>query len=108
MVLVLSLVFKIPQYCIYPHEIRLNFPCTNNEVEYEALIQGLIPMLQMKVRDLLVTGDLKLVINHIKKRDKIKKEILKLYAKRVWHLIDYFNSLNITFVPQEKITRKIP
>jgi ribonuclease HI len=52
-----GVVFKIPQSCIYPHAIRLNFPCTNNEVEYEALIQGLILALQMKVQDLIVTGD---------------------------------------------------
>ena len=58
-------------------------------------------MLQMKVQDLIVTRYLELVVNHIRKRYKVKKEILKLYAKRVSHLIDYFNSFNITCGPQE-------
>jgi hypothetical protein len=52
-----GLVFKIPQSCIYPHAIRLDFPCTNNESEYEALIQVLILVLQMKVQYLIVTRD---------------------------------------------------
>jgi hypothetical protein len=56
----------------------------------------------MKVQYLIVTRDLKLAINRIKKRYKIKKEKLKLYAQRVWHLVDCFNYFNITFVPQEK------
>jgi ribonuclease HI len=55
-----GIVFKSPQYCIYPHAIRLEFPCTNNEVEYEALIQGLTLALQMQVNDLVVTRDSKL------------------------------------------------
>jgi hypothetical protein len=52
-----GLVFKIPQSCIYPHAIRFDFPSTNNESEYEALIQVLILVLQMKVQYLIVTGD---------------------------------------------------
>jgi hypothetical protein len=31
-----GIVIKIPQYGIYPHPIILEFPCTKNEVEYEA------------------------------------------------------------------------
>jgi ribonuclease HI len=77
-----GIVLKIPQLCIYPHAIRLEFPCTNNEVEYEDLIQGLTLTLQMKINDLVLNGDSELVINHIIKRYMIKKEKLKLYAKK--------------------------
>jgi ribonuclease HI len=97
-----GIVFKIPQSGIYPHAIRLEFPCTNNEAEYEALIQGMILSLQMKVENMVVTGDSKLVINHIKKKYRIKKEKLKHYARRVCELMDSFNSFNISFIPREK------
>jgi ribonuclease HI len=66
-----GIVFKSPQSGIYPHAIILEFPCTNNEVEYEALIQGMIISLQMKVENMVVTGDSELVINHIKNKYKI-------------------------------------
>jgi hypothetical protein len=52
-----GIIFKIPQSGIYPHAIKMEFPCTNNEAEYEALIQGMILALQMKVENLVVIGD---------------------------------------------------
>jgi ribonuclease HI len=97
-----GIVFKIPQSGIYPHAIRLEFPCTNNEAEYEALIQGMILALQMKVENMVVTGDSELVINHIKKKYRIKKEKIKHYAKRACELMDSFNSFNISFIPRDK------
>jgi ribonuclease HI len=69
-----GIVFKIPQSSIYPHAIRLEFPCTNNEAEYEALIQGMTLALQMKVENMVVTGDSELVINHIKKSIESRKK----------------------------------
>ena len=33
------IIFKSPEVVIYSHAIRLEFPCTNNEAEYEELIQ---------------------------------------------------------------------
>jgi ribonuclease HI len=96
-----GIIFKIHQYGIYPHFIRLEFPCTNNEVEYEALIQGMILSLQMKVENMVVTSDSELVINHIRKKYIIKKEKLKHYARRVCELMDSFNSFNISFIPRE-------
>ena len=52
-----GIVFKIPQSSIYPHDIILEFPCTNNEVEYEALIQVMILSLQLKVENIVITGN---------------------------------------------------
>jgi len=55
----------------------------------------------MQVKYLVVTGDSKMFINHIKKKYKIKKERMKHYARRVWEIMDSFNSFNIYFVPRE-------
>jgi ribonuclease HI len=97
-----GIIFKIPQDVIYPHAIRLEFPCTNNEAEYEALIQGMIISIQMKVEHLVVTGDSELIINHIKRKYKVKREKLKCYVKRVTELMDSFKYFNISFIPREK------
>jgi hypothetical protein len=43
-----GIIFKIPEIVIHPHVVILEFPCTNNEVEYEALIKGMIISLQIK------------------------------------------------------------
>ena len=57
---------------------------------------------EMKVEHLVVIGDLELVINQVTQRYKIKKEILKLYFKRVNELMESFNSLNIAFIQRDK------
>jgi len=62
-----GIIFKIPWSGIYPHAIILELTCTNKEAEYEVLIQGIILSLQIRVENLVVTGDSELVINHIKK-----------------------------------------
>jgi ribonuclease HI len=58
--------------------------------------------LQIKIEHLIITGDSVLVINHIKKKYKIKKEKLKFYAKRVNELMNSFSSFNIYFIPRDK------
>jgi ribonuclease HI len=86
----------------HPHTIRLEFPCTNSEVEYEYLIQGMILAQGVKKEHLIVTGDLDLVINQVTQKYKIKKERLKLYFKRVNELMESFGSFNIAFILRDK------
>jgi ribonuclease HI len=69
----IGIILKNPQSIIYPHSIILEFPCANKEATYEELIQGMNLALQMKVEKLIVAGDSKLVIKHIKNKYKIKK-----------------------------------
>jgi hypothetical protein len=82
--------------------LRMDSSCTNDEVEYEPFIQGMILAQEMKIEHLIVTGDWELVINQVTQRYKIKKEILKLYFKRVNELMEYFSSFNIAFIPRNK------
>jgi ribonuclease HI len=97
-----GIVLKSPDKVVYPHAIRLEFPCTNNEAEYEALIQGMILALEMNIEHLIITGDSELIINQVIQRYKIKKEKLKLYVKRVNELMEAFCSFNISFVPERE------
>jgi len=69
-----GIVFKIPNSIIYPHTISLKFLCTNNEAKYEEPIQGMNLVVHMRIEHLVITSDLELVINNIKKRYKIKKK----------------------------------
>jgi len=97
-----GIVLKSPDKVIYPCVIKLEFPCTNNEAEYESLIQGMIISLEMNIEQLIMIDDYELVINQFIQRYKIKKEKLKLYIKRVNELMEAFYSFNTSFVPREK------
>ena len=41
---------------------RLEFECTNNTAEYEALVQGLRKAIELKVSNLKVFGDSKIIV----------------------------------------------
>ena len=45
---------------------RLEFECTNNMAEYEALLQGLRKALDLNIQNLTVFGDSKIVVRQVK------------------------------------------
>jgi ribonuclease HI len=97
-----GIVLVSPGKIVHPRAIRLEFACTNNEAEYEVLIQEMILAQEMNIEHLIVTSKSKLVINKVTQRYKIKKERLKLYFKRVNELMESFSSFNIYFIPRDK------
>ncbi|XP_011620455.1 uncharacterized protein LOC105420039 [Amborella trichopoda] len=64
---------------MFPTAIRLNFSCTSNAAEYEALIAGLENACELQIEQLRVTGDSLLVINQINEEWKVKVKKLQLY-----------------------------
>ncbi|XP_070002506.1 uncharacterized protein [Nicotiana sylvestris] len=46
----------------YPVSVKLRFPCTNNMEDYEACIMGLNLAIDMNIQELLVIGDLDLLV----------------------------------------------
>ncbi|XP_075662763.1 uncharacterized protein LOC142632222 [Castanea sativa] len=62
-----------------PFSGRLNFPATNNAIEYEACIMGLQASLGLGVKELDVYRDSALIISPIQNKWKIKEERLMPY-----------------------------
>jgi ribonuclease HI len=97
-----GIVLMSPGNIMHPHAIKLQFVCTNNEAEYESLIQSIILSQEMKIEHLIVTGDSELAINQVTQMYKNKKERLKLFFKRVNELMESFITFNISFIPRDK------
>jgi ribonuclease HI len=81
---------------------RLEFDCTNNIVEYEALIIGLDLALDRKIKCLRVIGDSDLVVSQVKKKFVAKNERLRKYRNSIWDTIELFDAFSIEVVPREK------
>ena len=62
-----------------PFVFVLNEPCSNNVVEYQALINGLQMALDMKISYLEVYSDSKLVINQLLTHYEVEHEGLIPY-----------------------------
>ena len=58
---------------------RLEFECTNNIAEYEALVQGLRKEIELKVENMKVYGDSKIIVKQIRKQIHCISPHLKAY-----------------------------
>jgi ribonuclease HI len=95
-----GLVFKTPQgETIYHSMSLLKEECSNNEVEYEALIFGLLLALSMDIRNLLVYGDSQLVVRQTNGIYEVRKPKLVPYYKAVQRLMNKFEHIHIAHMP---------
>ena len=62
---------------------RLEFECTNNTVEYEALIQGLKNAIEFKVKNLKVYGDSEIIVKQVQNTIHCLSPHLKGYQNKV-------------------------
>lgn len=62
---------------------KLRFPCSNNEIEYEALVAGLKAAKRLGIRRLKVFGDSKLVIKQVEGTYGVKSPCLAAYRAKV-------------------------
>lgn len=58
-----EVVFFTSQGVSIPYSFKLDFPCTNNNAKYEALLLGLKVAIELKFEHLLIYGDSQLVVN---------------------------------------------
>lgn len=70
----------------YQASFRLEFPCTCNTAEYEALIQGIKIALAKGVENLVVIGDSQLVVRQVRNQYECKDVHLNQYRLRAFTL----------------------
>ncbi|KAB2604032.1 hypothetical protein D8674_042381 [Pyrus ussuriensis x Pyrus communis] len=60
-----GIAIQSPNHCRWYFSLKLDFSCTNNQAEYEALIIGLHVLHDLRASRALVLGDSELVINQL-------------------------------------------
>ena len=75
-------------------------PCSNNQIEYEALIMGLEILRGLKVKFVEIFGDSQLVVNQINGIFKCLNQGLLPYYIGCLHLMSQFKMVSITHVPR--------
>jgi ribonuclease HI len=90
---------------IDPYGIRTYFSChleskcTNNDAKYEALIQGLGKVIDLKVKSIEVFGDSWLVTKQVRNFTFNTFHHLNKHQQEVWNLIRDFDSFDIKSIP---------
>lgn len=89
-----------PTNQVIPIAYKLDFECTNNMAEYEALILGLKVVVALKIKDIEIYGDSQLAVNQVRELFDTKDEKLKPYRVVVIELLDQFDRYIIENIPR--------
>ncbi|XP_024156928.1 uncharacterized protein LOC112164828 [Rosa chinensis] len=86
----------------FSYSFMLEFRCTNNQAEYEALIISLEVLLELGVRDIQVRGDSLLVINQLHVEYRCSNYLLAPYLDRALELLAQFEDVDLEYIPRER------
>jgi len=96
-----GVVLTSPKGEVNVYSFILEFDCTNNIVEYEALLIGLELATELKVKQLKVIGDYDLIVSQVKEEFSRKNHELKKYRNVVWDSIETFDAFSIKVAPRK-------
>ncbi|XP_074346937.1 uncharacterized protein LOC141685750 [Apium graveolens] len=85
--------------------MKLDFPTTNNEAEYEALIVGLGLAGTLRVKNLKVCGDSKLVVSQVKGEFEARDETMAKYMRLVRAVMTQFDECHVEHISREENTK---
>ena len=97
-----GVVITTPDGEILKYRVRLKFPATNNEAEYEGILTGLRFGKALGVKNLLIQSDSKLVIEQIKGEYEAKEERMQKYLRLTKHLTREFDEVEFIQVPRNQ------
>ena len=95
----IGVILESPEGDIIKWAIRLQYPTTNNEAEYEALLTGLKLAKALGATELDVCSDSQLIVGQINGDYKAKEERMQQYLNLVQHQISQFQEVKLNCIP---------
>ncbi|XP_027177984.1 uncharacterized protein LOC113777142 [Coffea eugenioides] len=87
------------------YALRFDFPASNNEAEYEALLTRLRIAHQMGITAIKVRSDSQLMVHQVRGEYEAKENIMKRYLAKVREAITLFDVFEIEQVPRSQNKR---
>jgi ribonuclease HI/transposase InsO family protein len=97
-----GVVLTAPSGEVFYRSYRLEFNCTNNVAEYEALILGLNLAIDKGATILEVKGDSDLIVSQVLMRFATKNEKLKKYRDMAQNISKTFRKMSLEAIPREE------
>ena len=95
-----GLVLMSPEKVVIEKSLRLDFPATNNEVEYETLLEGMIMVQRMGGKSIKLFLDSRLVVDQVKGEFEAKDERMQGCLSQVKSMQSKFDSFDLQHVPK--------
>ncbi|XP_016205112.1 uncharacterized protein LOC107645570 [Arachis ipaensis] len=89
----------------YEQSVKFEFPVSNNQAEYEALLGGLVLAREVGATRLEVCSDSQVVTAQVNGSYQARDSLLQKYLERVKELSKQFEEVTIQHVPRERNTR---
>ena len=96
----LGLVLLSPEGITIEKSLRLGFSATNNEAEYEALLEGMGMIRKMGGKSVDMFSDSRLIVGQVNGDMEAKDKRMQEYLVRVKHLQTHFHHFHLTHVPR--------
>ena len=101
-----GLVLVSPEKVVIAKSLRLDFSATNNEAEYEALVEGMAMVQRIGGKSIRLFSDSRLVVGQVRGEFEAKDERMQGYLSQVKCLQLKFNSFDLLHVPRSGKDRK--
>ena len=95
-----GLVLTSSEKVVIEKSLRLDFPDTNNEAEYEAPLEGMAMVQRIGGKSIKLFSDSRLVVGQVKGESKAKDERMRGYLSQVKSMQSKFESFNLLHVPR--------
>jgi ribonuclease HI len=86
---------------------RLEFNCTNNIADYEAILLGLRKLRAMGIRRAVLKSDSQVIIGQVDKSNKARDPKLEKYLDTVRRMETSFKGFSVKTSQEEKTSRQI-
>jgi ribonuclease HI len=87
--------------------VKLDFSCTNNIVEYEALLLGLRKLRAMAIRRAVLKTDSQVIAGHVDKSSRARDPKLEKYLDAVRRLEASFERFSVKSIPRGEMSMLI-
>ena len=95
-----GLVLMSPEKVVIEKSLRLDFPTTNNETEYEALLEGMAMVQRMGGKFIKLFSDSRLIVDQVRGEFETKDERMQGYLSQVKSMQSKFDSFDLLHVPK--------
>ena len=99
-----GLVLVFPEKTIIEKSLRLGFSATNNEAEYEALLQGMTMVQKMRGKAVEMFSDLRLIVGQVKGKLEARDARMQEYLSQVKRLQSDFDLFSLSHVSRSENT----
>ena len=89
-----------PKKVVIEKSLKLDFSATNNETEYEALLEGMAMVQRMGGKFIKLYSDSRLVVGQVRGEFKAKDERMQGYLSQVKCMQSKFDTFNLLHVPR--------